>query len=186
MQAKTSINATLRSCPELVGFSMLLDMLMSICERHEASLPSVKAISQLLPGRSHDWACPCCSMPSVCAAPLSKTPLSTHFGKAHIWSYLSASWLPGPNFLSTPSGAVHSRGQWSSMQCLTDAGVLDCVLRLHVWPHGIEKEMKWLDEAATHIEGIIAQQAWDASGQSIPEDHTCSATAAPGRARCSV
>ena len=55
MHIRMCINATLCSCPELkVGFLMLLDRLMSICERHEASLPVVKAISQLLLGRSHD------------------------------------------------------------------------------------------------------------------------------------
>ena len=59
MHISMCINATLRGCPDLkVGFLVVLDRLMSICERHDAGSALVMVISNLLPGRAHGCDCP--------------------------------------------------------------------------------------------------------------------------------
>ena len=61
------------------------------------------------------------------------------------------------------------------------AGVLERLFQLHEWPHGLDKDLKWLSESTRLIDGILAQHAREAHNQGVRfEEHIRNVLAVPG------
>ncbi|CAL5223080.1 g5539 [Coccomyxa viridis] len=60
-------------------------------------------------------------------------------------------------------------------------GVWMCLFRLHRWPHGLGKDVKWLSQATQLIGDIMAKHARSAHEHGIPiEEHIYKVLAVPG------
>ena len=59
--------------------------------------------------------------------------------------------------------------------------MLDCLTKLHEWPHGFDEDQAWLSQATGMIHRITAQHARDAHDLGIqPREHIRKALAVPG------
>ena len=76
---------------------------------------------------------------------------------------------------------LSSQGRSTSAPWLLRAGLLDCLSRLHKWPHGLGKKQEWLTQATQAVRDIMAQHVRDARNQGItPEERVRRALSFPG------
>ncbi len=65
--------------------------------------------------------------------------------------------------------------------CALPAGVLECLVRLHEWPHGLRSSREWLHEVTMLMADITEQHGNDACDRGIsPEEHIRNISAVPG------
>ena len=65
--------------------------------------------------------------------------------------------------------------------CMLHAGVLELLLQLHKWPHGLGKDLEWYARALRVISDVTAEHSRNACSRGISlERHVRSVLAVPG------